>query len=220
MSTSLPKRYQDIAPAPPEGDIDLDTLLPGDGPLEIDVGFGRGLSLLERAAAAPESRIVGIEIKAKWAYRVEERRRRAGLDRVRALWGDAKDVLRRAGPEGSVQRVFVHFPDPWWKKRHEKRRVLGDDILDSIARLLAPGGELFVQTDVEDRAEDYRELLLGHDAFDLAGEDGWLEENPFGARSNRERRAAEDGLPVYRVLARRRRCRGLYDAFVTAAAGM
>ncbi len=199
-----PIRYQDVAPRPPEGEIDLGALLPGEGPLEIDVGFGRGMSVFERAKVAPDARIVGIEIKSKWAYRVEERRRREGLGRVRVLWGDARDILHRAGPDGSVRRVFVHFPDPWWKKRHRKRRVLGDDLLDDIARLLASDGELYVQTDVVERAEDYLSLLRDHERFDLMGDDGYVPANPFGAVSNRERRAEQDGLPVYRILARRR----------------
>jgi tRNA (guanine-N7-)-methyltransferase len=201
--TPPPIRYQDLAPKPPEGAIDLDALLPGEGDLEIDVGFGRGMSLFERAAVAPEARILGIEVKSKWAFEVDRRRERLGLDRVGVLCGDAREILERSGPEGSVRRIFVHFPDPWWKKRHRKRRVLGDAIVDTFARLLAPGGELFVQTDVEDRADDYADLLRAHPAFELAGDGGFVPENPFGARSNREKRAAEDGLPVYRILARR-----------------
>lgn len=201
--TPPPIRYREIAPQPAEGAIDLDALVPGSGELEVDVGFGRGTSVLERAAAAPDARIVGIEIKAKWSFKVDERRKRLGLDRVRILCGDAREILARAGPDGAVSRVFVHFPDPWWKKRHRKRRVLGDDILDTFARLLRPGGQLYIQTDVEDRAQDYVALLRAHARFELEGEGGFVPENPFGARSNREKRADEDGLPVYRILATR-----------------
>lgn len=202
--TPPPIRYQEMAPQPPEGDIDLAALVPGEGPLEIDVGFGRGMSVFERAKAAPDARLLGIEIKSKWAYRVDERRKRLGLDRVRVLWGDARDILGRAGPPSSVRRIFIHFPDPWWKKRHGKRRVIGDELLDTLARLLVQDGELYVQTDVEERAELYLGLLREHDAFDLLGDEGMVPANPFDARSNRERRAEEDGLPVYRILARRR----------------
>ena len=204
VATPPPKRYDLLAPLPPEGELDLHSLLPGEGPIEIDVGFGRGASLFGRAEAAPESRILGIEIKKKWATIVDERRARRGLDRVRVLAADARTLLARVGPEGSVQRVFLHFPDPWWKKRHRKRRVVDDDLLDTLARLIAPAGEVFVQTDVEERAHDYAELLAAHPAFELVGEDGFIDENPFGNPSNRELRAADDGLPVYRILAARR----------------
>jgi tRNA (guanine-N7-)-methyltransferase len=191
----------------PEGPLPFDALLPGEGPRELEIGFGRGRFLLERARAAPGSRLLGIEIKAKWGHLVEERRKREGLAHVVALAGDAREILPRLGPDGALQRVFLHFPDPWWKKRHAKRRVLDDDFLDQVARLLAPGGELFVQTDVEDRAVQMRERIEAHGpeearSFELRpGFDG---PNPYGARSNREARADEDHLPVYRVLAVRR----------------
>ena len=203
--TPPPIRYEEIAPRPPEGPVDLGALIPGEGPLELDVGIGRGRSLFERARAAPGSRVLGLELKAKWAFKVEERRLREGLTNARALRADAKELLARSGPDGCLARVFLSFPDPWWKKRHAKRRVLGPDLLDDLARLIGPGGELFVQTDVEDRAEELAALIGGHDAFAPAsGERLAIAENPFGARSNREVRAEEDGLPIYRLLARRR----------------
>lgn len=201
--TQKPIRYREFTPRAPEGDVDLEALLPGDGPIEIDIGFGRGHSVFERAKLAPESRILGVEIKAKWAHKVDERRKRLGLDRVRIVSEDIRELLPRCGPKGSVTRAFVHFPDPWWKKRHQERFVVGEPFLDAIAELLKPGGELFVQTDVEDRAIRYRDLIAAHSAFALEGDDGFIDENPFGARSNREVRADEDGLPVHRILARR-----------------
>ncbi|MCZ7687495.1 MAG: tRNA (guanosine(46)-N7)-methyltransferase TrmB [Sandaracinaceae bacterium] len=204
MPTPPPIRYDEIAPSPPEGPVDLPALVPGEGPLELDVGFGRGRSFLERAASHPEVRVIGVELKAKWATKVEARREALGLANARALRADVRELLARAGPEGCLARVYLHFPDPWWKKRHGKRRVLGGELLDRLALLLAPGGELFVQTDVEERAEDYARLLEEHPAFEPARAGGFaIDENPFGARSNREVRAEEDGLPVYRLLARR-----------------
>ncbi len=186
----------------PEGEVRLPDLVPGEGPLELDVGYGRGASLFARAAASPESRILGIEIKAKWAFKVDERRQRLKLDRLRPFQGDAREILARSGPDGCLDAVFLHFPDPWWKKRHVKRRVLSDTFADDVARLLREGGVFFVQTDVEDRAELYRDLLRAHADFALEG-DGFIDHNPYGSVSNREARAAEDGLPVYRILARR-----------------
>jgi tRNA (guanine-N7-)-methyltransferase len=204
-TTPPPIRYQDMAPAFPEGDIDLGALVPGDGPLELEIGFGRGAFLLGRAVAAPGSRVIGVEIKSKWAYLVEERRLRLGLANARAFGADIREVLPRCKPDGALARVFVHFPDPWWKKRHAKRRVLEEGVLRECARLLAPAtGELYVQTDVEDRAAELVAQLRENPAFRLEGDaSGFVAANPYGARSNREARAALDGLPVYRVLARR-----------------
>jgi tRNA (guanine-N7-)-methyltransferase len=197
-SHSSAPAYAEMAPKPPDGAVDLPALVPGEGPLELDVGFGRGLSLFERAAIAPQSRLLGLEVRAKWVCQVDARCRREGLQTVRVLLSDARELLARAGPEGCLSRVFVYFPDPWWKKRHGKRRVVDAAFVAEVARLLAPGGELFVQTDVPERAASYRALMEAEASFARVTAP---DHNPFGARSNRERRAAEDGLPVYRLLA-------------------
>jgi tRNA (guanine-N7-)-methyltransferase len=178
-------------------------LLPGSGEIEVEIGFGHGLFLYERAQAKPAARILGMEIKKKWSCLVAERCARRGLHNV-TVWGaDAREVLSRVSG-ASVARVFMHFPDPWWKRKHEKRRLTGDTLLDQVARVLAPGGEFFVQTDVLDRAQRHLAALQEHGGFELQGEGGIVPDNPYEARSNREARAAEDGLPVYRTLALRR----------------
>jgi tRNA (guanine-N7-)-methyltransferase len=198
-----PRRYVDLAPAPPDGPIDLTALLVGDVERELEVGFGRGMFLLERAQAAPRSAILGIEVKRKWAYLVEQRAQRLGLDNVRVFGADARDVMMRLRPDGGLSRLFMHFPDPWWKKRHAKRRLRGPSMFDPAARLLRSGGELFIQTDVEDRAATFLEDLRAHEAFEIPAE-GYVQDNPYGARSNREKRAIADGLPIFRILVRRR----------------
>lgn len=204
MSDShLRRLYVERAPRAPEGRFSLDSLARGNGPLELDIGFGRGQSLLERAEAAPDSRIVGIEVKSKWAYKVQQRLEKDGVSNVQVLCGDAREILKRAEPGEVVDKVALHFPDPWWKKRHQKRRVIGEALLVELRRLMRPGGELFIQTDVEDRAELYLQQLRAVEGFTLVADGGFVDDNPFSARSNREHRAIEDGLPVWRILATR-----------------
>ena len=201
--SNLRRLYREQAPRAPEGRFSLGELIEGSGPIELDIGFGRGLSLFERAAAAPESRIIGIEVKTKLAYKVNERLQKHDLRKVGVLCGDAREILKRAQPGGSVERVALHFPDPWWKKRHDKRRVIGEALLTELARLMKPGGQLFIQTDVEHRAEQYATQVRQTPGFTLVSGTGYIEANPFDARSNRERRAIKDGLPVWRILATR-----------------
>ena len=205
-----PPRVRPYAHAPrlPEdAPIALETIVRGSW-FELEVGPGRGRFLLERALAAPEAAIVGFEIRRKWATLVDERLAKRGLrDRARCFAEDARDVVPRLSNTGQVRRVFLHFPDPWWKKRHEKRLVMGEHFLREVARLLEPGGELFLQTDVPFRAEQYTDAGLGHDAFEPAGDaagSAVLAANPYGARSDREVRAAVDGLPVTRMRFRKR----------------
>ncbi len=185
--------------------VALADLHPGgwSGPIEIEIGPGRGGFLFERAASAPDALIIGFEIKRKWAHIVNERLVKAKLHpRVQCLAENALVALPRLVPDGTARAVFLHFPDPWWKKRHEKRLVMGDVLLDQVARLLTPDGALFVQTDVEDRAIQYREQIEAHGAFGPRGDvegSPVLVENPYEARSHREHRAIADGLPIHRM---------------------
>ncbi len=197
------------APRLPEADVvHLDDVLPGAGPVEIEIGPGRGGFVFERAAASPTSRILGLEIRLKWATIVDKRLHDRGLaPRARVFNADAREALPKLAPDAGVSVFYLHFPDPWWKKRHEKRLVMGAPLLDAIARLLRDGGELFVQTDVEERAALYEEQISAHPLLAPAGDapgSPRLAENPYGARSPREHRAIEDGLPVHRLLYQRR----------------
>jgi tRNA (guanine-N7-)-methyltransferase len=96
----------------------------------------------------------------------------------------------------------MSFPDPWWKKRHQKRLVMGEGFLDQVARLLEPGGELFVQTDVEERADAYETAVSDDPRFVPNGDEPGsprISDHPYVARSNREKRAIADGLPIFRM---------------------
>jgi tRNA (guanine-N7-)-methyltransferase len=204
-----PGPYAD-APRLPEGEeVDLRTLAANTSWLELEIGPGpKAGFLLERAAAAPEAGLIGLEIRLKWASVGDGRLAKHGFgSRARVFCEDARIALPRLRPDGGVRRAFLHFPDPWWKKRHHKRLVMGDAFLVEIARLLESGGELLIQTDVEERAELYANVVGENDAFVPAGDvpgSPLLAENPFHARSPREHRAITDGLPVHRMLWRRR----------------
>ena len=192
---------------PHDEPVDLHALLSGSGPIELEIGPGRGMFLIARATVRPDVRLLGIEVRRKWAAVVDERLRRLGMvERARVVCDDARQLLPRLGPSGSVATIFLHFPDPWWKRRHAKRSVLSDALLDAATRLLGECGELFVQTDVPERAAAYEQALRLRPELEPAGDEGGsarLAANPYGARSNREKRVEADGLPVHRVRFRR-----------------
>jgi tRNA (guanine-N7-)-methyltransferase len=179
----------------------------GRAELELEIGPGRGGFIVERLAAHPGVCIIGLEIRSKWATLVDERVRRLGFgDRGRVFAEDIRLALPRFSA-GSLARVFIHFPDPWWKKRHAKRRLAQADVIEQLSSRLAPRGELFVQTDVWDTAQAYREVVEGRLEFEPFGDEPGspsLTENPYGARSPRERRVMADGMPVVRLRYRRR----------------
>jgi tRNA (guanine-N7-)-methyltransferase len=177
----------------------------GGRPVELEIGPGRGAFLVERLAANPDVFLLGLEIRRKWASIVDDRLRARGIaPRGRVFAEDARSVLPRFKGE-TVSVVFLHFPDPWWKKRHAKRRVATGDLLMQIARLLIPGGELFYQSDVPERARDFEALAAEWFVpWERTGATAAVAENPYGASSNREKRARADGLPVIRLRYRRR----------------
>lgn len=196
----------DHAPRLPEGEtVDLDVLVPGDGGVFLEVGPGRGAYALGYAALHPGQRFVALEIRRKLAAQLDERLRRRGYARARCYAEDAGLALPRLRPDGCAVGAAVHFPDPWWKKRHAKRLVVQDAFVAELARLLAPGALLLVQTDVEERAAAYFERLAACPALENTVAGRYAEESPFApARSNREARAMADGLPIYRMVFRRR----------------
>lgn len=201
-----PKRY--VPARLPEGTapVAIAELVQGTR-FELEIGGGRGGFAFERLAAAPEVALIGFEIKKKWASLTDERLAAQGLrPRARVFGEDALQAMPRLTPDGVFAAAFLHFPDPWWKKRHTKRLVMGDPFLRQVWRLLRVGGELFIQTDVEERAEQYRDFVSafreGERAFAPMGEvagDPTLADNPYQARSPREHRAIADGLPVWRM---------------------
>jgi tRNA (guanine-N7-)-methyltransferase len=204
------RRLYADAPRLPAGEtVDVRRLLLAEPDrIEIEIGPGRGGFMVERLAARPDVGMIGFEIKRKWAKIVDDRLAGLGyFGRARVFAEDAREALARLGPDGCVQAFFLNFPDPWWKKRHFKRLVVCSHFLTAIARLLGPGGELFIQTDVEERASGYDALVRAHPAFELLGDSPGsanVETNPYLATSHRERRAVSDAIPIQRLRFARR----------------
>jgi len=202
-SNTKPNPYADAPRLPEAKEVDLAGLLLPGFPVELEIGPGRGGFLFERLAAVPELCMLGFEIRRKWATIVDNKLKAHGLgQRSRVFYEDARSALPRL-PAASLSRVYIHFPDPWWKKRHEKRLVVSSSLLPDVVRALLPGGELFVQTDVEDRAAEYEAAIDATPGLVAAPGGPRLAENPFLARSPREHRAIKDGLPIHRLLYRK-----------------
>jgi tRNA (guanine-N7-)-methyltransferase len=121
-----------------------------DHPVELEVGFGKGTFLVETAQSHPEINYVGIEIDRGLQLYVATRIAKRQLHNVRLLCGDARLVLRDHVPAALLQAVHVYFPDPWWKKRHRKRRVFTAEFAAECERVLQPGGRLHFASDVEE----------------------------------------------------------------------
>ena len=134
-------------------------LFGAEGPVELEVGSGKGLFLVNAASGRPGHNFLGVELSRKYARLAAERAVKRGLTNVRIWPGDARSVLARLVPDASLRTVHVYFPDPWWKNRHKKRRVFTESLVASVVRTLEPGGQLHVATDVEEYFGVIRSLV-------------------------------------------------------------
>ena len=179
-------------------------------PLHLDIGSARGRFLQAMAELHPWRNHLGLEIRQPLVEAAEADRRAAGLTNLHFLFANVNVSLPpwlAALPPGRLQLVTLQFPDPWFKKRHHKRRVLQPGLLHALAAALPEGGELFLQSDVLDVIEPQVELVEASGAFVRPADDGrpWRADNPLPVPTERERHVIEQGLPVYRVLYRRGR---------------
>ena len=168
-------------------------------PLEVEVGSGKGLFLQTAALATPEHDFLGIEVAAKYARFIAHRLAKRELPNAVAVQGDALQLFREKIPDGSLEAIHVYFPDPWWKARHHKRRVMTEAFLGDIVRTLRPGGRLHFWTDVKEYFDNTLELIS--QATALVGPIAVPErtaEHDLDYRTHFERRMRMNGEPVYR----------------------
>lgn len=178
---------------------DWDLVFGFSGPLELEIGCGAGGFALEYCQRNPHVRFVAFEWRKKFAREVLHRAQDRGLRNLRVLEGDAKFEVPRIFHSQSLSAIHVQFPDPWWKRAHQKRAVVTIDFAGIMKNLLIPGGLFDMRTDVEDRA---RHML---DVLECAGFENRLGQgqfHPYDAQevpSTRERRYLLSGQPVFRA---------------------
>lgn len=145
-------------------------VFPEGGPVELEIGSGKGRFLIEAAQRWPESNFLGIEKAGRYLRRSVERVAKRNLRNVRLVRADARDILTRWIPRHSLRRIHIYFPDPWPKKRHHKRRLICPDFPVWATDALELGGEIFVGTDHIGYVEAMREIMGAATSF---GETPW-----------------------------------------------
>ena len=173
--------------------------------IELEIGCADAQFLFERAALDASRQYVGLEIREDLVKLVNKRARGLAVP-VHAVFCHAQLHLTEIFPPGSVERVYVNFPDPWFKRRHHGRRMVDEALADGIAAVARSGADLFVQSDVWEIALDAMSTFERDDRFEnLAGEwTFWRAGNPYGVRSWREMNAEQTGLPIWRIRYQRR----------------
>lgn len=175
-------------------------VFPSAGPVELEVGSGKGLFLSTAAAAAPGRNFLGIEIAAGYARLIAGKLAATALANARIIQGDAGFLVGSLLPDACLAGMHVYFPDPWWKARHRKRRVLSEPFLLQAGRTLAPEAVLHVWTDVE---EYFLEAMAAARATGLFAEPRIEAQgepvHDLDYRTHFERRTRLAGMPVWRA---------------------
>jgi len=170
-------------------------------PLHLDIGCAQGHFLMEMAALHPRRNHLGLEIRRPLVERAETRRQRRQLDNLHYLFCNVTvslaSLTRQLAP-GQLQLVTIQFPDPWFKRKHHKRRLLQGSLLNTLAAAMAPGALLFLQSDVYPLMEEEVALVQAQGCFGRQPPD-WWPENPLPVATERERLVLARGLPVWRA---------------------
>ncbi|HTP26853.1 MAG TPA: tRNA (guanine-N7)-methyltransferase [Anaeromyxobacteraceae bacterium] len=171
--------------------------------LELEIGSGHGGHALAFAREHPDRALVAIEQRRKFAERLRVRSLERGHKNLVALQGDARILAPRLFRVASLAAIHVHFPDPWWKRRHERRRLIDEGMARLLFELIAPGGLLDIRTDVERCA---LEALLRLEAIGFENEAGrgcFSERQEREIPSTREKRYLASASRVWRLRLRR-----------------
>ncbi len=177
-------------------------------PIHLDIGSARGRFLLALASLHPNWNYLGVEIRQSLVNAANREKQQLGLDNLCFLFCNANVSLESwlmQLSKDQLQRVSIQFPDPWFKRRHHKRRVLQPSLLLAIASAMQPGREVFIQSDLLSVIQPMAQVVEISCCFDRSPGscDEWLSESPFNVSTEREKYALAKGLDIFRVIYRR-----------------
>ena len=184
---------------PPEWSVIYPNLL---APIHLDIGSAAGSFLLQLAQFDRTWNYLGIEIRQALVIQANQIRDRAEIDNLHYVFGNINTslaTLLASLPAGKLQRISIQYPDPCFKQRHAKRRVVQPELVNDIARYLPSGGEVFLQSDLEWVAQEMCDRFSENPAFRRT-QAQWLEPNPLIIPTERETATLKRGLPVHRAM--------------------
>ena len=173
-------------------------------PLTVEIGFGMGDSLLEMAAANPQINFLGIEVHKPGVGKLLHGVVEQNLSNVKVFCHDAKEILAHCLAPASIARLLIFFPDPWHKKRHNKRRLVQTDFITQQLPLLADGGRIHLATDWEPYAEHMVEAMEAVEGIENLNGAGQFWQQPDRPETKFERRGIRLGHGVWDLLYEKR----------------
>ena len=179
--------------------VDFQAIFGNDHPVELEVGSGKALFLRNAAKERPDHNFYGIEIVRKYAFHGADRVKNLGLTNVKIMPGDALSFLKKV-PDRNIVTAHLYYPDPWWKRKHHKRRVFTTEFVSDIRRVLVDNGQFLIVTDVADYFEHVQLLMTEFPEFQRQPEPESHEpEHDLDYLTNFERKFRQEGRPIYRV---------------------
>ena len=172
-------------------------------PLHLDIGCARGGFLLQMAQLQPERNFLGIEIRESLVTSANRKRDELNLTNLHYLFGNintSATTLLKSLPKNCLHYITIQFPDPWFKQKHKKRRVVQPELVRILVDYLVDGGMVFLQSDIEEVAIEMRERFAAHSCLVRQHSETWLDGNPLPVATERELYVLSDNKPVYRVL--------------------
>ncbi len=181
--------------------LDLEATFGRKAPLVVEIGFGMGLSLIEMAGNEPDKNFIGIEVHRPGVGSLMNEADKAGLSNLRAYCDDAVEVLKKCIPDNSISRMQIYFPDPWHKKRHNKRRLVQPAFISTIFPKMKTGGVLHMATDWENYAEQMMEVMSAAEGWNnQMGESQYAPRPDYRPETKFERRGHRLGHGVWDLL--------------------
>jgi tRNA (guanine-N7-)-methyltransferase len=168
-------------------------------PIHLDIGCARGRFILKMAQTEKAQNFLGVEIREPLVIEGNRLAKEQHLDNLHYEFCNAMvalDKLLEKIPAGLLQIVTIQFPDPWFKKKHAKRRMVNAELVETVVEKLAENGKIFVQTDIEFLSEEMFELFRASKNLREIP----TEKNPFPVKTERETAVEEKDLPVYRTI--------------------
>lgn len=177
------------------------TVFDHDAKIALEIGFGNGDATIDIAKNHPEFDIIGIEVHEPGVGRLLANIEKNGLTNVRVIMHDAVEVLQNNIPDNSLDRVMIFFPDPWPKKKHQKRRLIQPQFVELLVSKLKEGGIIHCATDWEDYAQQMLSVLSDNPHLqNTSDNDGYVERPEFRPLTKFENRGQQLGHGVWDLI--------------------
>lgn len=161
--------------------------------IDIEIGFGKGSFIINKALMYKNINFIGYEIKKKFVDYVEKIIKNKNISNVYVEKNYAEKAIPKQIPDYRVRNIYINFPDPWWKSRHKKRRILQKKLIDVFYNSLKINGRIYIRTDVEEYAKNIDNIFKLDERFKNIEHDIVND----GIFSDREKKYKDIGIPIY-----------------------